>query len=156
MGIPDLSENSFMPMLLIAKRRASKTSRLNLQLTSVIYNSLLSLMSLKIFDFFLERADNTYEAWIYEVIMSSVAYAPEITPEMRKNLDFFKSNLDGWLKDVAYRHKYVVISNKELRNVHDNFSSALAFAVANYPLGDFIIQRVISEDEEIGFLKLAM
>ena len=96
-----------------------------------------------------------YEVFVYEVIMSSVAYAPEITSEMRKNLDFFKSNLDVWLKDIAYRHKHVVIADQEVKGVYDEFSTTLDYAAGRFVAGEFIIQEVIGENERISFLNLA-
>ena len=75
--------------------------------------------------------------------------------ERDKNLKFFRESLDGWLADIAYRRKYVVIANQEVKAVHDSFPDALAFAAANLVRGEFIIQQVISKDERVGFLVLA-
>ncbi len=76
--------------------------------------------------------------------------------EKEKNLKFFEENLDSWLKNVAYRYKYVVISDGEVKNVFDKFPDALSYAAANFPPEKFIIQHVIGEDEQVGFLKLAI
>ena len=76
--------------------------------------------------------------------------------EMDENLKFFEENLDKWLNDLAYKHKYVVIANKELQGVYDDFPKALDFATSNFVAGEFIIQHVIGDDEQIGFLKMAL
>ena len=73
------------------------------------------------------------------------------------NVRFFKENLSKWLEDVAYRHKYVVISGQEVKGVYDGFQDALQFAVdAGLTPGEHIIQEVIGEDERISFLKAAL
>ncbi len=74
--------------------------------------------------------------------------------EREKNLEFFEKNLDSWLKDVAYRHKYIIISECEVKNVCDKFPDALNYAAANFPPKKFIIQHIIGKNEQIGFLKL--
>ena len=89
--------------------------------------------------------------------MSSASrLASDMTPEMKKNLDFFRKHLDEWLKDVAYRHKHVVIVNQEVKGVYDDFSTALEYAANLFVAGEFIIQEVIGEDEQISFLNLAI
>lgn len=75
--------------------------------------------------------------------------------KMEKNIKFFKDNLDTWLDDGLYRHKHVVIADQKIRGVFDDFSKALDYASSNLTLGEFIIQQVIGEDEQIGFLRLA-
>ena len=73
------------------------------------------------------------------------------------NIRFFKENLGKWLEDVAYRHKYVIISDQEVKGVYDGFQDALKFAVDNGLVpGEHIIQEVIGEDERISFLKSAL
>ena len=74
----------------------------------------------------------------------------------QKNLSFFEQNLEKWLQDVAYRHKYVVIANAKVAKVFDDFSNALNYATSHFSPEDFIIQHVIGEDEQVGFLKLAL
>ena len=89
--------------------------------------------------------------------MSSAAEsASDMTPEMKKNLDFFKGKLDVWLKDVAYRHKHVVISDQEVKGVYDEFSTAFEYATVHFIAGDFVIQEVIGKDERISFIKVAI
>ena len=87
---------------------------------------------------------------------STNEYSTEITPEMRKNLDFFKEHLDEWLKDVAYRRKHVVVADQEVKGVFDEFSTALDNAAGRFTAGEFIIQEVIGENERISFLNLAL
>lgn len=79
-----------------------------------------------------------------------------MTPEMKKNLVYFKEKLDVWLEDVAYKHKHVVIADQEVKGVYDDFSTALEYAANLLVAGEFIIQEVIGEDEQISFLNLAM
>ena len=80
-----------------------------------------------------------------------------MTEEMEKerNIRFFEDNLASWLGDIAYRHKHVVVANCEVKGVFDNFSDALSYAAAHFPPEEFVIQQVIGEDEQVGFLKLA-
>lgn len=74
---------------------------------------------------------------------------------MEKNIKFFKDNLDSWLTDDLYRHKHVVIADQKVRGVFDDFPKALDYASSNLNLGEFVIQQVIGEDEQIGFLQSA-
>lgn len=76
--------------------------------------------------------------------------------EKEKNIKFFEDNLDSWLQDVAYRHKHVVISGRKVEGIFDNFSDALNYATAHFPPEEFVIQHIIGEDEQVGFLKLAI
>lgn len=87
---------------------------------------------------------------------STTKYPAEFSPEMRRNLDFFEEHLDEWLKDIAYRHKHVIIADQEVKGVHDEFSTALDNAAGRFDAGEFIIQEVIGEDEQIGFLSSAL
>ncbi len=73
-----------------------------------------------------------------------------------RNLSFFEANLEVWLKDPAYHHKYVVIHDAQVAKVFDEFSDALNYATSHFSPEEFIIQQVISDDEQIGFLKLAL
>lgn len=75
---------------------------------------------------------------------------------MRKNKEFFEKNLNGWLENVAYRHKHVVIVDQKVEGVYDDFSRALDFAAGRFVLGEFIIQHVIGADEQVGFLRMAL
>ena len=74
---------------------------------------------------------------------------------MEKNIKFFKDNLDSWLTDDLYKYKHVVIADQKVRGVFDDFRKALDYASSNLTLGEFVIQQVIGEDEQIGFLKSA-
>ncbi len=76
--------------------------------------------------------------------------------EMEKNIKFFKDNLDSWLTDDLYKYKHVVIADQQkVRGVFDDFPKALDYASSNLTLGEFVIQQVVGEDEQIGFLKSA-
>ncbi len=74
----------------------------------------------------------------------------------QKNLSFFEENLETWLQDVAYRHKYVIIADAKVVKVFDDFSDALNYATSHFSPEEFIIQHIIGDDEQVGFLKLAL
>ena len=88
-----------------------------------------------------------------------VAQASEVMwmswPKKRENADFFYQHLDTWLNDVAYKGKHVVVCDKKVQHICDRFEDALAYASAHCPIDEFVIQHVISPDEEVGFLRLA-
>ena len=74
--------------------------------------------------------------------------------EMEKNFEYFEANLEKWLADDLYRHKHVVIADEEVKKVFDDFAKAWLFASQHLTLGEFIIQEVIGEDRQSGFLSL--
>ena len=76
--------------------------------------------------------------------------------EKDKNLDFFNQKLNDLLADPIYANKYAVIHAQQIKNVFDTFSLALEFAVANLPQEEFIIQQVISQSDQINFIRSAI
>ena len=70
----------------------------------------------------------------------------KMSPTQMKDLEFFRKNLEHWLKDVAYKGKHVVISDQKVRGVHDCFSVALSEAAGKYMAGQFIIQEISYEN----------
>lgn len=78
-------------------------------------------------------------------------------PEIReRNFTYFQANLPNWLTDPAYKHKFVVIHNQQIKGVFDQFSAALEFAVANHPPDEFVIQQVLAEHEQINYIRAAI
>ncbi|MBI5698698.1 hypothetical protein HZC35_00085 [Candidatus Saganbacteria bacterium] len=73
-----------------------------------------------------------------------------------ENLNFFKSKLLELLSNPTYKDKYLVISNKEIKNVFDTFNSALEYAVATFPNEEFIIQQVVDETKVVNFIRAAV
>ena len=76
--------------------------------------------------------------------------------EKEKNSDFFSGKLGELLADPIYKFKFVVVHGQQIRGYYDSFSSALEFAVANYPQGEFIIQQVVNQADQINFLRSAV
>lgn len=72
------------------------------------------------------------------------------------NIKFFNDNLEKWIKDPLFKHKFVVIHNQKLSNCFDTFEKALEFSISSFGEEDFIIQEVIGQDEEINFLSAAI
>ena len=85
----------------------------------------------------------------------AVALVMTLTKIQEDNRRYFLDNLDGWLKDLAYRGKYVVIYNRQVRRVQDDFAAAFRYAVSNFPREEFIVQQVVSEDSVSDFLSPA-
>ena len=73
----------------------------------------------------------------------------------KENADFFYKHLDKWLDDVAYKGKHVVVCGQKVHHICDRFEDALKYASAHLPADEFIIQHVISQDEQVEFLRLA-
>ena len=72
------------------------------------------------------------------------------------NLAFFTSNLQNWLDNPAFKGKYIVIYDEEVKGTYDKFASAIEFAAGNFPQGDFVIQQVINAEDQINFTKAAL
>lgn len=72
-----------------------------------------------------------------------------------KNLDHFERELSKLLADIAYKGKFVVICDEQVKGAYDSFDAALNFAVSNFPLNEFLIQEVIDEKERINFIRSA-
>ena len=78
-----------------------------------------------------------------------------LTKTQNANHQYFLENLEKWLKDLAYQGKYVVIYEKEVQQVQDDFTQAFQYAVSHFPREEFIIQQVIAEDSISNFLSPA-
>jgi len=73
-----------------------------------------------------------------------------------KNLEFFKSNIDEFLKNKLFENKFLVVYDQEIKNSFDTFENALDFALRNFPTGEFIIQQVIDYKKIINFIRSAV
>ena len=79
-----------------------------------------------------------------------------LSEKQKEDLRFFHSKLDDLLGDPIYRHKYVLIHNKNIEGFFDTFENALAKAVVKFPPGEYIIQQIISSTEISEFLYPAL
>ena len=75
-----------------------------------------------------------------------------LTERQQEDLNFFHDKLDEWLANPLYRHKYVLIHNKDIKGFFDTFENAINDAVSKFSPGEYIIQQVISETEISEFL----
>ena len=78
-----------------------------------------------------------------------------LTKTQDTNYKYFSDHLDGWLDDLAYKGKYVVIYDQKVQQVQDDFASAFQHAISNFPRKEFIIQQVVLESEINNFLSPA-
>ena len=78
------------------------------------------------------------------------------TEEQKQDIAFFNENLKIWVNGPLYRLKFVIISGKELKGMHDTFEAALGAAAMAYGNGKYIIQQILPESETINFLSPAL
>jgi hypothetical protein len=71
--------------------------------------------------------------------------------KQKEAIAYFKENLDGWLANPLYRGKYAIISDNQLVGLFDHFDTAFIEAEGKYQSGSYIIQRLISPKDLIGF-----
>lgn len=76
----------------------------------------------------------------------------DLSTEQRKNLDFFYSILPEMLEDKLKKGKFVVIHQNQVWGIFDTFATALEAAVPVLPRREFVIQRVVSEDDYKSFV----
>jgi hypothetical protein len=74
------------------------------------------------------------------------------TETQKENLQYFQENLADFLKNPIYKHKFAIISAKNVAGIFDTFGNAIEEAASRFPQGEYIIQRIIGEDEVINFL----
>ena len=74
------------------------------------------------------------------------------TDKQKENIKFFDDNLKTFLNNQLYKFKFVVIYNKEVVGIYDTSETAIENATAKWPIGEFIIQQIISDDDVVGFL----
>ena len=81
----------------------------------------------------------------------------EYWTEMQKqDISYFNENLETWANNPLYKLKFVIISGKELKGIYDTFEAALGSAVISFNSGDYIIQQILSEKENVSFLYPAL
>jgi hypothetical protein len=78
------------------------------------------------------------------------------TEKQNTDIAFFNENLAAWAADPLYRHKFAVISGKKLTGFYDTFEAALEAATAMYASGEYIVQQILPEDENVNFLSPAL
>jgi len=78
------------------------------------------------------------------------------TEKQKQDITYFNENLETWANNPLYKLKFVIISGKDLKGIYDTFETALGAAVISYCSGDYIIQQIITEDENVNFLYPAL
>jgi len=78
------------------------------------------------------------------------------TEKQRQDIKYFNENLESWANNPLYKLKFVVISGKELKGIYDTFETALGAAVVSFNSGDYIVQQIITEKENVSFLYPAL
>ena len=79
-----------------------------------------------------------------------------LTDKQKACFEYFSMNLAEWLKDPLKVNKYAVIFESALKGVYDSVENAVNHAYDAYEPGEFIIQRIVDENEIISFLKMAV
>lgn len=79
-----------------------------------------------------------------------------LNDKQKASVVFFKENLDRWLNEPLYKHKYVIIRENAIVGVFDTFGAAITEAVPKYPENDFIVQQVVSDKDFVNFLTPAI
>jgi len=75
-----------------------------------------------------------------------------LTERQQEDLKFFYSKLDDLLANPLYKHKYVIIHDKDIQGFYDTFENAITDAVLKFQPCDYVIQQIISNTEVSGFL----
>jgi len=78
------------------------------------------------------------------------------TEKQKESFKYFCDNLKDFLKNPLYKFKFAVIYNSEIVGIFDTSEAAIEDAAARWPVGDFIIQQIISDDDVVGFLSPAI
>ena len=74
------------------------------------------------------------------------------TEKQTENIKYFDDNLKDFLANPLYKFKFAIIWNKKIVGIFDTSESAIEEAAAKYPIGEFIIQQIISDEDIVGFL----
>ena len=80
----------------------------------------------------------------------------DFTEKQKKDLAFFKDNLNDYLADDLLKNKFVIISGEKIQGCFDTLEAAVVFAVEKFRIGEFIIQQIIDESKVINFVKAAI
>ncbi|MCL2815361.1 MAG: hypothetical protein FWD23_12240 [Oscillospiraceae bacterium] len=78
------------------------------------------------------------------------------TEKQLKDIKYFKSNLNEFLRNALLVNKYVVISGEEIKNSFDTIDNAVKYAVDNCRVGEYIIQRIVDPNKVVNFVKAAI
>ena len=78
------------------------------------------------------------------------------TEKQKENIKYFDDNLKEFLKNPLYKNKFAVICNKDIVGIFDTSETAIEEAAAKWPIGEFIIQQIISDNEIVSFLYPAL
>jgi hypothetical protein len=78
------------------------------------------------------------------------------TESQKQDIAYFNDNIDTWACNPLYKQKFVIISGKELKGFYDTFEAALGAAVVTFNSGEYIIQQVLPENEEVNYLSPAL
>jgi len=78
------------------------------------------------------------------------------TVKQKENIEYFHDNLKDFLENPLYKFKFAVICDKDIVGIFDTSEAAIEAATAKWPLGEFIIQQIISDNDVVGFLSPAI
>jgi hypothetical protein len=79
-----------------------------------------------------------------------------LSKEQTENLSVFHDQFDALYADPIKRYKYAVVSGHAIQGLFDSFENAISFAYPKYPLGEFVVQQIIKDDEVVNFLYPAL
>ena len=74
------------------------------------------------------------------------------TEKQKQGFAFFNENLVVLAENPLYRFKYIIISGDEIKGIFDTFAAALNTAVVAFSKGEYIIQRIVPEDDPIELI----
>jgi hypothetical protein len=78
------------------------------------------------------------------------------TERQKQDIAYYNDNINKWVNNPLYKMKFIIISGQEIKGFYDTFEAALGAAVMTFNNGDYIIQQIISKNEEINFLSPAL
>ncbi len=73
------------------------------------------------------------------------------TEKQKSAIAYYKANLDEWLANPLFKGKYAVIQDNAISGIFDSFDNAFVEAGQKYPEGSYIIQRLVSPKDLVGF-----
>jgi hypothetical protein len=84
---------------------------------------------------------------VYTMIMTSM-----LTEKQEKALALFYEELPSLASDPLKKFKHVVVVESGIVGVFDDASNAAVWAVEHYPIGEFVLQEVITKEDLVEFL----
>jgi hypothetical protein len=75
-----------------------------------------------------------------------------LTEKQETALAIFKRELPALAADPLKKFKHVVVADTGIVGIFDNVSNAAVWAVEHYPIGEFILQEVITVEDLVEFL----